>query len=75
MKFTNPFRWHVVRLSNGRYAVRRVSPFGWMYMDARGTDTWTLYDHVVKYCCFDNSIDAIARCKGLRSDEVEHIWP
>lgn len=33
MKFYNPFRPHVVELSNGKFAVRRLGDSGWKYFD------------------------------------------
>ena len=35
MKLYNPFRPHIVELSNGNFAVRQLKSYGWRYMESR----------------------------------------
>lgn len=43
MKLYNPFRPHIVELSNGNFAVRQLTVYGWQYYDnqcGRLDDYW-----------------------------------
>jgi hypothetical protein len=35
MKLYNPFKPHIVELSNGNFAVRQLGSHGWSYMESR----------------------------------------
>jgi hypothetical protein len=72
MKFYNPFKPHIVQLSNGKYAVRRWSLLAWEYKESwtlPGTDCywWNSMEHVQKWCTVKSLEEAKALCGESKS--------
>lgn len=65
MKFYNPFKPHIVKLKNGRFAVRELSLsdiFTWMYSDRDG----------VLYLSPHNSYDDIVYARENLAKRMAH---
>lgn len=74
----NPFKWHVVQLPNGMYAVRRLAyfpPLFWVYSDTDASGyTWTESKHVKNWCLIKEKDRAISLAMGLNS-LPKVVWP
>lgn len=58
----NPFKPHVCQLVTGKYAVRKLSVFGWEYLDRVDRDQWWIIRERAAYCAaFSTKEEAIAR--------------
>lgn len=55
MKLYNPFKWHIVQLRSGKYAVRAYRIVYWLYQDKKDNYTW----------CSDSCVDSYCSCETL----------
>lgn len=40
MKFYNPFKAHFCQFGNGEFGMRKLTPFGWKYLDTNDMQFW-----------------------------------
>lgn len=55
----NPFIPHIVQFKNGKYAVRRMTIFGWFYCDKNDYTEWWPIEFAKKYCTVDTIEQAV----------------
>ncbi|MGL4640422.1 MAG: hypothetical protein ACRCVX_11940 [Shewanella sp.] len=65
MKLYNPFNPHLVKLGN-KFAVRKLSFFGWVYFDNQGSYWWSDKDFI-GWFTFPSDELAINHYLSLRS--------
>ena len=64
MKFYNPFKPHIVKFRNGKFAIRRAGfPFGfWEYLDKFTLDFWwSIPQYVANNAFFSSKEEAQTR--------------
>jgi len=60
MKFYNPFKPHIAKVDDTKYAIRRHFVFYWLYLDRDNfAYWWGLPEYVRKYCVLNSESEAI----------------
>ena len=65
MHFYNPFKPHIVEVGTDKYALRKLTSYGWKYMSTNAVPNiwYTDTDLLCKYCLVKSV------------DEAEHLLP
>jgi hypothetical protein len=68
MRFFNPFRWHLCRLPNGKFAARRLILVGWEFASRSDNFDWFGTEFVERYCATDEAAarGVVKRRRGKR---------
>lgn len=75
MRLYNPFRWHVIAVPDGTFAIRRLFIGWWQYYDVPDCYVWNGWRYGSKYCRIPNKERAIEVCKDLRTCGHKKVWP
>lgn len=72
MKLYNPFRAHIVEFHCGRYGIRRITPFGWIYLDLteKRNRWWPWFienPDLNRWCKINSSQQVLERYRDVRN--------
>jgi hypothetical protein len=67
----NPFKPHIAQLQNEKFSVRKLSAYGWAYLDSSTSKIdadrwWTDEDNILRYTVFTTKEMAVDRLEQYK---------